>query len=113
MINSLRYLMIKLGRYFVGPNWVQVKVDARVPVPEHLDLTAFRGLGKQEWEEGMLEEAASGAGGSAAAGEAAAASSAVEPNAAIVESLLSMVWKFISIFLFLRSFVCCMVYLLD
>jgi hypothetical protein len=55
-----RYLMVKLGkyqacffafiascvihlsdpgRYYVGPNWVQVKINARVDVPEFLDLS--------------------------------------------------------------------------
>ena len=42
--------MVKLGRYCAGPNWVQVKVDAKVMVPETLDLTAHRGHGLQPGE---------------------------------------------------------------
>ena len=35
------YLMVKLGRYTLGENWVQKKIDARVPVPETLDLSMY------------------------------------------------------------------------
>eukprot|EP01036_Dinobryon_divergens_P026939 gene26942-35638_t len=54
-----RYLMVKLGRYYVGPNWVQVKINARVDVPEFLDLSAYRatGLQKQLGEVEMPETA--------------------------------------------------------
>jgi ubiquitin carboxyl-terminal hydrolase 5/13 len=54
--NFPRYLMIKLGRYYVGSNWVQVKIDARVPMPEELDLNMYRGYGLQSNEEIMPEE---------------------------------------------------------
>lgn len=42
-----RYLMVKMGRYFVGDNWVQQKINARIDVPEELDLSAYRGSGPQ------------------------------------------------------------------
>lgn len=40
-----KYLMIKLGRYYVDKDWKQIKVDALVPMPENLDLSAYRGTG--------------------------------------------------------------------
>jgi ubiquitin carboxyl-terminal hydrolase 5/13 len=42
-----RYLMVKLRRYYVGPNWVQKKIVCRVDVPEYLDLSPYRALGPQ------------------------------------------------------------------
>ena len=42
-----RYLMVKLSRYYVGPNWVQVKINARVDMPEFLDLSPYRATGLQ------------------------------------------------------------------
>lgn len=44
------YLMIKMNRYVMGPNWVSVKVDASVAVPEHLDLEQYRAGGLQPGE---------------------------------------------------------------
>lgn len=40
-----RYLIVKLGRYYVGPDWRQYKINAEVPMPEKLDLTSFQGEG--------------------------------------------------------------------
>ena len=34
----------------MGPNWVQVKVDAKVTMPERLDLTQWRGTGLKPGE---------------------------------------------------------------
>jgi len=53
-----RYLMVKLGRYSAGPNWVQVKINAKVEVPEFLDLSAFRALPPGPGEVPMPEESA-------------------------------------------------------
>jgi len=71
----------------MGDNWVQVKIDARVPVPEVLDLTAYarEGLGADEQE---MPEATSDAQAPAAA--AAAATVVAEADAAIVAQLMSM-----------------------
>jgi len=54
-----KYLMVKLGRYYVDENWKQVKVDARVPMPETLDLTSYRGHGLQPNEQTMPETTSS------------------------------------------------------
>jgi ubiquitin carboxyl-terminal hydrolase 5/13 len=40
-----KYLMVKLGRYYVDSTWVMRKIDAEVPVPEFLDLSAWKGGG--------------------------------------------------------------------
>jgi ubiquitin carboxyl-terminal hydrolase 5/13 len=40
-----KYLMVKLGRYYVDSTWVMRKIDAEVPVPEFLDLSAWKGAG--------------------------------------------------------------------
>jgi ubiquitin carboxyl-terminal hydrolase 5/13 len=45
-----RYLMLKLGRYYVDANWQQKKIDAAVDMPDHLDLTRFKGTGLQNGE---------------------------------------------------------------
>lgn len=59
--------MVKMSRYFVSTNWVQQKITARIDVPEHLDLRAYRGAGPQSDDKLMAQETEA-AGGSAAAG---------------------------------------------
>jgi ubiquitin carboxyl-terminal hydrolase 5/13 len=81
-----RYLMVKMTRYYVGPNWVQVKINARIDVPEELDLTAYRASGPQPDERLMAEDAAPAAGASTAA----AAPEAFVPDASLVEQLMGM-----------------------
>lgn len=39
-----RYLCVKLNRYYVGDNWIQVKIDAQIPMPEYLDLSSHKGI---------------------------------------------------------------------
>lgn len=65
--------MVKMSRYYVSTNWVQQKITARIDVPEHLDLRAYRGTGPQSDEKLMaqVDEAASaGAAGGGASGGA-------------------------------------------
>lgn len=50
-----RFLVIKLGRYYVDSTWKQVKVDALVPMPEILDLSMYRGHGLQDREVLMVD----------------------------------------------------------
>ena len=50
-----RYLMIKLGRYYVDENWTPRKRDVNISVPEELDLRGYRGYGLQESEIPMEE----------------------------------------------------------
>ena len=38
--------MIKLARYTIDANWRPVKIDARVPMPEELDLSYLKGIDK-------------------------------------------------------------------
>ncbi|KAJ1407012.1 hypothetical protein B484DRAFT_456680 [Ochromonadaceae sp. CCMP2298] len=71
-----RYMMVKVARYFAGPNWVQQKITARIDVPDVLDLSAYRGGGRQPNEAEMPDDdrdaGGTGAGGGAGAGDAAA-----------------------------------------
>lgn len=62
--------MVKMSRYFVSANWVQQKITARIDVPEHLDLRAYRGTGPQSDEKLMAqtEDRAAGTATSCAAG---------------------------------------------
>lgn len=79
-----RYLMVKMSRYYAGPNWVQVKITARVDVPEELDLTSYRAMGPQVDEKLMSEEAET------TTTAPAAASTSVEPDQGLVSQLVSM-----------------------
>ena len=47
--------MVKMSRYYVSTNWVQQKITARIDVPEHLDLRAYRGTGPQSDEKLMAQ----------------------------------------------------------
>lgn len=40
-----KYLMVKLGRYYVTSNWTLKKIDNPVPVPEEIDLSYLRASG--------------------------------------------------------------------
>lgn len=60
-----KYLVVQLQRYYVNDKWVQVKIDARVPVPESLDLSAHRGTGLREGEQLIPEDVAAPAAQSA------------------------------------------------
>lgn len=48
--NFPKYLVIKLGRYFVDSNWRQKKIDAKVLMPELLNLGHLRSQGLQPGE---------------------------------------------------------------
>ena len=66
-------------------------MDARVPVPEHLDLSEYRGRGLQPGEEEMPESSSpSGQPQAAPAGPAAAPAAAVEADEVIVAQLMDM-----------------------
>lgn len=51
-----KYLMIKLGRYYVDSAWVMRKIDAEVPVPEYLDLSCWKALGGLQAGEELMPE---------------------------------------------------------
>jgi len=40
-----KYLMMKMGRYYVSDNWTQKKITSRIDVPELLDLSSFKATG--------------------------------------------------------------------
>lgn len=50
-------LVVQLRRYVLGDNWLPKKIDASIPMPEELDVSALRGTGLQAGEEEMAEEA--------------------------------------------------------
>eukprot|EP00606_Chrysophyceae_sp_TOSAG23-5_P000471 GSChrysophyteH2.ASY1.ANO1.1521.1 assembled CDS len=79
-----KYLMMKLNRYTQGENWVPVKIDASINVPESLDLTAYARSGLSAGETPMPEAQASGNG---TAGDAAPS---LEADPAIVMQLVTM-----------------------
>ena len=70
-----RYLAVSLRRYKVNEQWQPVKIDAEVPMPQELDLSAVRQDGLQEGEVEMA--------GGAAAGPA-------EPNPDVVAAATAM-----------------------
>lgn len=80
-----RYLMVKLGRYTAGPNWVNIKINARVDVPEFLDLTHLKGTGLQPGEREMPQDSGYGSTASAAAPAAP-----LQPDEGLVSQLMSM-----------------------
>jgi ubiquitin carboxyl-terminal hydrolase 5/13 len=51
-----RYLAIILKRYYVNDKWVQVKIDAHIPMPEHLDLSSYKSPGPSDDEKPWVEE---------------------------------------------------------
>ena len=80
------FLMVYLQRYYVDSSWTPKKIEARVAVPDILDLEHLRTKGLQPGEKEL--------GGEPAAADAGTEPSAAEPpaeaNAAIVEQLVAM-----------------------
>lgn len=53
------YLFIQLVKFGIGQDWVPMKYDVSINMPETLDLTALRGFGLQPGEEQLPETAPS------------------------------------------------------
>lgn len=86
--NFPRYLLVKLGRYYVDSAWHMKKIDAEVPVPEHIDLTYLRALrGPLPGEREMPSSATETSDGVGAGGSP---SSEVTADEGIVAQLMSM-----------------------
>eukprot|EP00607_Mallomonas_marina_P010424 CAMPEP_0182424346 /NCGR_PEP_ID=MMETSP1167-20130531/10548_1 /TAXON_ID=2988 /ORGANISM="Mallomonas Sp, Strain CCMP3275" /LENGTH=297 /DNA_ID=CAMNT_0024604095 /DNA_START=290 /DNA_END=1183 /DNA_ORIENTATION=+ len=51
-----RYLVIKLGRYYIDETWVQRKVNVSVIMPDILDLREYKGTGIKDGEVPIPEE---------------------------------------------------------
>jgi ubiquitin carboxyl-terminal hydrolase 5/13 len=85
-----KYLMIKLGRYYVDATWKQIKIDACVPMPEFLDLSAYRGHGIQANEQSMPSSDQSNAAALTSTTTAAATEASVQPDEGIVLQLMAM-----------------------
>mmetsp|Transcript_25074 Transcript_25074/g.34446 ORF Transcript_25074/g.34446 Transcript_25074/m.34446 type:complete len:433 (-) Transcript_25074:169-1467(-) len=83
-----RYLMVKLGRYYAGPNWVQVKINAKVEVPELLDLSAFRATSAEVGEVEMPDTEENARSNQDASIQSGAVPMEADPG--IVEQLMSM-----------------------
>jgi len=77
-----------MQRYYLDEKWTPTKLDARVPVPDTLNLEHLRGKGVQPGESELPEDAADAAGAAAAGGAPAAA--APEVDELILSQLLSM-----------------------
>ncbi|CAE7498314.1 UBP14, partial [Symbiodinium microadriaticum] len=67
--NFPRYLMIKLGRYYVDTDWTMKKIDAEVPVPERIDLSQLRARGGLQPNEVPMATPEEGSGDSAGTAE--------------------------------------------
>jgi ubiquitin carboxyl-terminal hydrolase 5/13 len=87
-----RYLMLKLQRYFVDREWKQRKIDISVPMPEHLDLSAYLSGGLQPGEVEMEMPPSSAGEPSQAAGASAGADLAAREamEAEVAVQLMSM-----------------------
>jgi len=79
-----RYLMVKLSRYAQGADWVVRKIDARVPVPETLDLSGYREFQGVTEDEVLMPE---GGGGG---GEAPVSAAETTADELIVAQLMGM-----------------------
>jgi len=80
------FLMVYLQRYYIDSSWTPKKIEARVAVPDILDLEHLRAKGLQPGEKELGgEPAAPGAGTGASTTEPPA-----EANAIIVEQLVAM-----------------------
>lgn len=84
-----RYLMVKMGRYFVGDNWVQQKINARIDVPEELDLSAYRGSGPQP-DERLMSNDTPAASAAPSASSATTNTEAFVVDEGLVSTLVSM-----------------------
>lgn len=51
------YLVIQLVKFGIGQDWVPMKFDVSIDMPEELDLSVLLGTGKQEGEEELPEAA--------------------------------------------------------
>ena len=81
--NFPRYLMVKLGRYYMDTTWAMRKIDAEVPVPERLDLSHLRARGGLQTGETPMPEASTTPAASSGGG--------VEvPDEGIVGQLMAM-----------------------
>jgi len=49
------YLVIQLVKFGIGQDWVPMKFDVSIEMPEQLDFSVLRGTGKQEGEEELPE----------------------------------------------------------
>jgi ubiquitin carboxyl-terminal hydrolase 5/13 len=86
--NFPRYIMVKLGRYYVDATWTMRKIDAEVPVPDSIDLSPYAsGGGMQQGEVPIPED---GAAPSPSPSQAAGSGEVVTPNEEIVAQLMSM-----------------------
>lgn len=85
-----RYLMVKMGRYYVGSNWVQQKINTRVDVPESLDLTSFCGTGPKDNETLMPEDASTSTSSAAGSGGSNTSTTEFVVDEGLVVQLTSM-----------------------
>ena len=80
-----RYLAIILKRYFVNDKWMQVKIDAHIPMPEHLDLSSFKSIGPLPDEKQWVEDS-----GVTNADRQNPQSAPLQPDETLVLQLISM-----------------------
>jgi len=54
LANFPKYLFVQLLRYELGPNWIPVKIEVNVDVPEHVDLNFLRMTGVPNKDEMLI-----------------------------------------------------------
>jgi len=86
-----KYLMVKLGRYYVDNNWTLKKIDNPVSVPEQLDLTSLlRPAATQRTAEGLQPGEVAMPQDNASSSAGAQTHAELQPSDEIVAQLVSM-----------------------
>jgi ubiquitin carboxyl-terminal hydrolase 5/13 len=60
LTNFPRYLIVQIQRYELGPDWVPVKLEVNLLVPEELDITQYKSTGPSEGEVLIPDDGAAG-----------------------------------------------------
>ena len=58
LANFPKYLFVQLLRYELGPNWIPVKIEVNVDVPEHVNLNFLKMTGAPNKDEMLIPEVA-------------------------------------------------------
>jgi ubiquitin carboxyl-terminal hydrolase 5/13 len=60
LTNFPRYLIVQIQRYELGPDWVPIKLEVNLLVPEDLDITQYKSTGPSEGEDLVPDDSAEG-----------------------------------------------------
>lgn len=76
-----RYLLVQMQRYELGPDWVPIKLEVNLNIPEEIDLEPYRCTGPKDGEDLVPPEDDNDAGVTGAAAPAAPAAPAIDEAA--------------------------------